>query len=98
MFVSINYILFCFSKWAKESQDYFLNLWKKGLASECGLSLLPVICLSKEYDTLPEWFSIAIGGYKLTHVQVTKYAQLHQRKYTYAIIHKLIQFDYVLYV
>ncbi|GJQ71197.1 hypothetical protein Trydic_g1094 [Trypoxylus dichotomus] len=68
-------------RWSKESQDYFLKLWRDGLALECGVSLVPVICFSKDCTDLPPWSGIMMGFQKLSNEIVNKYSKLHQRNY-----------------
>ncbi|KAK9708021.1 FAD dependent oxidoreductase [Popillia japonica] len=68
-------------QWSKETLNYFLELWRNGLASECGISLQPVTCLTKEYTELPSWSPAAMGCQKLSEDLVRKYSKLHQRPY-----------------
>lgn len=66
-------------KWAKDSQDYFHKLWKTGLAAEAGVSLIPMIHLSKEQDDLvPEWKSITYGGHAMTKGHLQHYGRQYK--------------------
>ncbi|KRT86359.1 FAD dependent oxidoreductase, partial [Oryctes borbonicus] len=57
------------------------KLWRDGLALECGISLLPVMCFTKEYTDLPPWSGIMMGCQNLSDEIVKKYSELHRRNY-----------------
>uniref|UniRef100_A0A182SQV4 FAD dependent oxidoreductase domain-containing protein n=1 Tax=Anopheles maculatus TaxID=74869 RepID=A0A182SQV4_9DIPT len=48
-------------RWAQETHDYFLQLWRGGDADRCGICLVPVLELYETDTTVPWWYDIVFG-------------------------------------
>ncbi|XP_050070439.1 D-aspartate oxidase-like [Anopheles maculipalpis] len=48
-------------RWAQETHDYFLQLWRDGYADRCGICLVPVLELYETDTTVPWWNDIVFG-------------------------------------
>lgn len=72
-------------KWAKVTQDYALDLWKRGKSVEAGIALQPAIVTSTEETSIPEWTKIAIGLHVFDQKQLKQLSFEHKRNYTYVI-------------
>lgn len=48
-------------RWAQETHDYFLQLWRGGYADRCGICLVPVLELYETDTTAPWWHDIVFG-------------------------------------
>ncbi|XP_035896780.1 D-aspartate oxidase-like isoform X1 [Anopheles stephensi] len=48
-------------RWAQQTHDYFLQLWRGGYADRCGICLVPVLELYETDTTVPWWHDIVFG-------------------------------------
>ncbi|XP_049287298.1 D-aspartate oxidase-like [Anopheles funestus] len=48
-------------RWAQETHDYFLQLWRNGYADRCGICLLPVVEYYEKATSAPWWHDIVFG-------------------------------------
>lgn len=85
MNISIRAILifiFIFSKWSKDTHDYFQKLWQNGDAYEAGICLLPVIQLTTESGGInAPWRHIVFGCTDLDAKAIEQYGRMHKRNY-----------------
>lgn len=76
--------IYVIRKWSKVSHDFFLKLWKDGLAEEAGISMIPCYRLSSDPQgqELPCWHDVVFGFRILSKDELKRLSIEHQRNYT----------------
>ncbi|XP_032667080.1 uncharacterized protein LOC116842259 [Odontomachus brunneus] len=70
-------------RWAGRTHRWFEQLWKFGLSSETGVSLVPVTRVTSGYecDTDPVWEKLVYGTQKLSDEQLRRLNEEHKSNY-----------------
>lgn len=71
-----------FSKWSKDTHDFYLKLWQSGDAHEAGICLLPVVQLTTESGGVQApWRNIVFGCTDLDANAIERYSKEHKCNY-----------------
>ncbi|KAJ3664513.1 hypothetical protein Zmor_000073 [Zophobas morio] len=70
-------------QWAKATQDYILELWKRGEAKDAGISLQVMVNLSDQKEfKIPEWAKITLGYSEIPAEEVKSYNDKYAKRFT----------------
>lgn len=74
-----------FRQWSKSSHDFFLKLWRNGLAEEAGITMIPVYRLSADSQGQQEpcWKDVVLGFRMLDFNKISRLSSEHNRQYTH---------------
>ncbi|KAL7297359.1 hypothetical protein TKK_0009749 [Trichogramma kaykai] len=74
-------------RWSTLTHRWMENFWKKGLAADIGLCLLPLYRVTHKPEgyPLPDWASAAYGAYELSDDELESFNRRHKSKYGGAI-------------
>lgn len=74
--------MFIFSKWSKDTHDFFLKLWRNVDAFEAGVCLVPVVQLTTEPGGVDApWRHLVFGCTDLDTKTIEQYSKEHNRDY-----------------
>ncbi|KYQ57086.1 D-aspartate oxidase [Trachymyrmex zeteki] len=71
------------TRWAGNTYQWFEQLWKAGLSSKTGVSLLPVTYVTSDYkgDVEPIWVKFVYGFQKLSNERLQRLNEEHKSNY-----------------
>jgi len=71
------------SRWAGNTHQWFEQFWKAGLSSKTGISLLPVTCVTSDYEDYvePIWVKFVYGFQKLSNERLQRLNEEHKSNY-----------------
>lgn len=70
------------SRYAGATHRWLESFWKRGLAEETGICLMPVIRVRRgEGFVMPLWKSIVYGAVEFSEEELRKWSEEHNTKY-----------------
>lgn len=71
-------------KWSKETHDFFLELWRNGLASEAGICLQPMMRVVTDVQNTqdPPWKDVVFGYNRMDSAELNRLGVEHKKTYT----------------
>lgn len=81
-------IIYIISRWAGCTHQWFEQLWKAGLSSKTGVSLIPVTRVTSdcEDDINKQWTKLVYGFQKITDEKLKRLNEEHKSNYKYVFI------------
>lgn len=71
-------------QWSKENYEFYIELWRNGLAGEVGLSMMPAIRVTNDPSgyTNPIWSDIPLGFTRLNEDELERLSKEYGQKFT----------------
>lgn len=81
-------LIIIISRWAGCTHQWFEQLWKAGLSSKTGVSLIPGTRVTSDYkdDIDPKWTKIVYGFQKITDEKLRRLNEEHKSNYKYVFL------------